>query len=328
MKNAIAIDLGSTNTYIYQSGVGIVLDEPTMVAISTDKNKVVAVGEKAKNLYGLAVENTTVVYPIFEGCVQNEYALVQMLIAYLKKVEYSGQLIVLSVPCGIEKENLIAFERAFNKAGAYKIVFVESPICSALGMGILSDSNAPRFVVNIGGGTTNISAVSKNGIIAGVCINLGGQNIDSMLVKHIEKNVKLKIGMLTSEKLKNQLASLYDGDELRHVVSGRDMELGRPRPVSIGAEDILQPMKVFFDIILNVIERLITKLPPEVLAEINRTGIYVTGGVSKLCGLGEYFEKELKMRVNVVDNGEYSNVLGAGLLAGNKDLLKLYKLDK
>ncbi len=326
MKGAIALDLGSSNTYIYQSGMGIVLEEPSVVALG-EKGKVKALGNEAKKLYGLAVENTNVFCPVFEGVVENEVACQKMLNGFFKKIGYKGQPIVASVPCGIENEKLGLYSRVLNFLGARDVSFVESPMLTALGMGILTDS-APRFVINIGGGTANISAVSSGGIIAGVNINFGGQNIDSMLVNRVEERFNLKIGMLTAEKLKNQLASMFEGDTLSHVVNGRDLLTGRPRPVSVDASSIFPTLEAFFDIIVNVAVKLMAKLPPEVLAEINRSGVYVSGGVAKIAGLGEYLSNRLQIRTIIDANPEYSNVLGAGQLIGNRELLKKLKINK
>ena len=327
MKSAIALDLGSSNTYVYQAGMGIVLEEPSIVALDNEKGKVKALGEEAKKLYGLAVEETQVICPVFEGVIENESACQKMLNGFFKKINYGGQSIVASVPCGIENEKLALYSRVLSSLGASDVSFVESPILTALGMGILTDSS-PRFVINIGGGTANISAVSSSGIIAGVNINFGGQNIDSMLVGRVEERFNLKIGMLTAEKLKNQLASMFEGDTLSHVVNGRDLLTGRPRPVSVDAGSIFPTLEAFFDIIINVVVKLMAKLPPEVLAEINRSGVYLSGGVAKIAGLGDYLSDRLQIKTVIDTNPEYSNVLGAGHLLGNKELLKKLRINK
>lgn len=323
----IALDMGSSNTYIYQSGMGIVLEEPSVVALETDKGKVKALGNSAKKLMGLAVEETEVISPIFEGTIENELAAKKMLKGFLQKIDYKMQNMVVSVPCGIENEKLIALNKALAYVGCGEASFVESPILTALGMGILSDS-APRFIINIGGGTTNISAVSSSGIIAGVNINFGGQNIDSMLINAIEHRFGLRIGMRTAEQLKIHLASMFPEDKLSYVVNGRDINSGMPRPISVEAENIYPTLVAFFDIVCNVVTKLMTKLPPEVLAEINRSGVYVSGGVSKIAGLSEYLSDRLQIKTIIDTMPEYSNVLGAGQLLTNKDLLKKLRINK
>lgn len=323
----IALDMGSSNTYIYQSGMGIVLEAPSVIALDTEKGKVKALGEDAKKLMGLAVEETEVISPIFEGNIENENATKKMLNGFLKKINYKNQAMVVSVPCGIENEKLIQLNKTLAYVGVGEVSFVESPILTALGMGILSDT-APRFIINIGGGTTNISAVSSSGIIAGVNINFGGQNIDSMLINQIEQKFGLRIGMLTAEKLKNQLASMFPEDRLCHVVNGRDVNTGRPRPLSVDAGSIYPSLEAFFDIICNVALKLMAKLPPEVLAEINRSGVYVSGGVSKIAGLGDYLTEKLQIKTIIDNTAEYSNVLGAGQLLNNKEMLKKVRINK
>lgn len=321
MKNAVAVDLGSSNTYIYRSGMGIVLEEPSAVALSREQGKIKALGEDAKKLYGMATGDMEVTFPIFEGYVDNVPLAMQMLSGYLQRVKFNHDDIIASFPCGTDNEKLRALEKFFRNQGAYNVSLVESPLLTAYGMGIMTDSNAPRFIINLGGGTTNVAAVTPQGVITGVSINLGGQNVDSMLVNHIESTFRLKIGMITAEKLKIRLGSMWENDELRHVVNGRDIISGRPRPISVEAKDIYLPLCSFFNIIISVAEKIMAKLPPEVLGEINRTGIYLAGGMSKIAGLKEYFENKLNVKVIITEEGEYANILGAGLLCSDKNLL-------
>jgi len=328
MKSSlIALDMGSSNTYIYQSGMGIILEEPSVIALDTEKGKIKALGTGAKQLMGLAIEETEVISPLFEGTIENELAVKKMLKGFLQKIGYKMQPMVVSVPCGIENVKLDLLQKTLGSVGCGEVSFVESPILTALGMGILADS-APRFIINIGGGTTNISAVSSRGIIAGVNINFGGQNIDSMLINAIEQKYGLRIGMLTAEKLKNQLASMFPEDKLSHVVNGRDVMTGRPRPLSVDAGSIFPTLQTFFDIVCNVAIKLMAKLPPEVLAEINRSGIYVSGGVSKIAGLADYLTEKFQIKTIIASSPEYSNVLGAGQLLSNKPLLKKLRINK
>ena len=164
-------------------------------------------------------------------------------------------------------------------------------------------------------------------MIAGINVNLGGQNIDSMLVKHIERNFGVRIGMVTAEKLKNKLGSLFKGDTLGCVVSGREIKSGNPRPLRLAAAQIYPPLKSFFDIIINVTKKLISSLPPEASAEINRAGAFITGGTSQIAGLKEYFEGVTGLKATIASSPEYSNVLGAGKLLSNKDLLSKLRIN-
>lgn len=328
MKNAVALDMGSSNTYIYKTGMGIVLEQPSAVALSREKGKIKALGEDAKKLYGMAVEDTEVTFPVFEGFIDNVPLARQMLKGYFDKIQYFHEHVVMSVPCGTDSDKIMSLDKFLRSLGVYNVAFVESPILTAYGMNIMADSDCPRFIINLGGGTTNISAVSPSGVITGVSINLGGQNVDSMLASFIENNFKLKIGMLTAEKLKIQLGSMYTNDELRYVVNGRDVITGRPRPLSVEAKDVYQPLKRFYDLIINVAEKIMAKLPPEALGEINRTGIFLSGGMSKIVGLQEYFEQKLDVKTVIDDNPEYSNVSGAGYLCTDRKLLNRLKLNR
>ena len=332
-NNTIAIDLGSVNTGIYQLGSGVVLFEPSVVALGSDeKHRTKAVGGEAKKLIGKTGDSTKIVFPIFEAQIEDEKVASVMVENFLNKITLNRlslrPRVVLSVPCGLESAEIKKYERVLNDAGVYGIEYVESPILTALGLGVpISESN-PCFVIDFGGGTTSMAAVSLDGMIAGVNVNMGGSNIDAMLIDYIEEYFNLKIGTLTAERIKIQIGSLLENDATRTVVSGRDMSTGKPRSVSISAQDIRIPIKMFFDKIFEIAEMVMAKLPAEVSAEIRKTGVYFAGGTSKVVGLADYFHDKMAIKANVSDEPEMATVLGGGLVAGDPDLLKKVRLDR
>lgn len=332
-NNAIAIDLGSVNTVIYQLGSGVVLSEPSVVALSVNgKSSIRAVGSEAKKLIGKTAETTKIVFPIVEGeiaDVKNATAMTENFLnkITLRKLSLRPKALV-SVPCGIENDEIKKYAKVLSGAGVYNADFVESPILTALGLGIPVSESTPCFIIDVGGGTTNIAAVSLDGVIAGVNVNMGGRNVDAMIINRIADLFGLRIGMLTAEKIKTQIASLIEGDATRTVINGRDIESGKPRSVSVSASDVLLPVAAFFDKIFEIASMVMAKLPAEVSAEIRRSGVYFSGGVSRLPGLDGYFREHMAIRANVFEDPEMTAAIGGGILLGNEKLLKKVRIEK
>lgn len=332
-NNAIAIDLGSVNTVIYQLGSGVVLSEPSVVALSVNgKSSIRAVGSEAKKLIGKTAETTKIVFPIVEGeiaDVKNATAMTENFLnkITLRKLSLRPKALV-SVPCGIENDEIKKYAKVLSGAGVYNADFVESPILTALGLGIPVSESTPCFIIDVGGGTTNIAAVSLDGVIAGVNVNMGGRNVDAMIINRIADLFGLRIGMLTAEKIKTQIASLIEGDATRTVINGRDIESGKPRSVSVSASDVLLPVAACFDKIFEIASMVMAKLPAEVSAEIRRSGVYFSGGVSRLPGLDGYFRENMAIRANVFEDPEMTAAIGGGILLGNEKLLKKVRIEK
>lgn len=332
-NNAIAIDMGSVNTVIYQLGSGVVLSEPSVVALSVNgKSSIRAVGSEAKKLIGKTAETTKIVFPIVEGeiaDIKNATAMTENFLnkITLRKLSLRPKALV-SVPCGIENDEIKKYAKVLSGAGVYNADFVESPILTALGLGIPVSESTPCFIVDVGGGTTNIAAVSLDGVIAGVNVNMGGRNVDAMIINRIADLFGLRIGMLTAEKIKTQIASLIEGDATRTVINGRDIESGKPRSVSVSASDVLLPVAAFFDKIFEIASMVMAKLPAEVSAEIRRSGVYFSGGVSRLPGLDGYFREHMAIRANVFEDPEMTAAIGGGILLGNEKLLKKLRIEK
>ena len=332
-NNAIAIDMGSVNTVIYQLGSGVVLSEPSVVALSVNgKSSIRAVGSEAKKLIGKTAETTKIVFPIVEGeiaDIKNATAMTENFLnkITLRKLSLRPKALV-SVPCGIENDEIKKYAKVLSGAGVYNADFVESPILTALGLGIPVSESTPCFIIDVGGGTANIAAVSLDGVIAGVNVNMGGRNVDAMIINRIADLFGLRIGMLTAEKIKTQIASLIEGDATRTVINGRDIESGKPRSVSVSASDVLLPVAAFFDKIFEIASMVMAKLPAEVSAEIRRSGVYFSGGVSRLPGLDGYFREHMAIRANVFEDPEMTAAIGGGILLGNEKLLKKLRIEK
>ena len=328
----LAIDLGSSMTKIFKIGSGIVLAEASCVAVASGTSSVKAIGEEAKRLIGKTAEFTTIVFPVFEADIVNESAAATMLGYFLEKIGVTRAKarrteVVFSVPCGASDELLDKYYRLSEACGIGVVHFVEVPFLSALGQGLsLSESN-PVFIVDIGGGSTNIAAFSLGGIIAGISLNLGGGNIDSQIIDCIAESFNLKIGLQSSEKLKMTVGSLYEGDDSCTVVNGRDITSGRPRSVSVSSRDIADSLRLFADKIVEYTGLILAKLPAEVSASVWHNGIFLSGGGARLIGLDDYMARALQMDVAAAQEPQMAAVLGGGAAIGNDDILETVRLD-
>ncbi len=328
----LAIDLGSSVTKIFKIGSGIVLAEPTCVAVASGSEKVKAIGEEAKRLIGKTAEFTTIVSPVFEADIVNENMAAVMLSYFLKKIEVTpGRArrteAVFAVPCGATDELLDKYYRVADACHIGYVRFAEVPFLSAFGQNLTLSETSPAFVIDIGGGSTNIATFSLDGIIAGVSLNIGGGNIDSQIIDKIAESFNLKIGLQTSEKIKTTIGSLYKNDNDSMVVNGRDITSGRPRSVAVSSSDIYDCIKVFADKIVQYAGMVLTKLPAEVSASVWHGGIYLSGGLAKLIGLDDYLSSALQMDVFVADEPQMAVILGGGAAIGNADILETIRID-
>lgn len=328
----LAIDLGSSVTKIFKIGSGIVLAEPSCVAVASSSNAVKAIGEEAKRLIGKTAEFTTIVFPVFEADIVNEGMAAVMLNYFLGKIGVtpsSGKRteVLFSVPCGAEDSLLDKYYRLAQACRIGEVHFVEVPYLSALGQNMTLSETNPVFIIDIGGGSTNIAAFSLDGIIAGIGINLGGGNIDSQIIDCIAERYNLKIGLQTSEKLKTTVGSLYPSDEETLVVNGRDITSGRPRSVAVSSSDIYGCLKIFADKIAEYAGMLLAKLPAEASASVWRNGLYLSGGTARLIGLDDCLSRALQMDVCLAEEPQMSVVLGGGRTVGNADVLETIRID-
>ncbi len=328
----LVIDFDSAQTNIYMLGGGVVLSEPTVASVSTDeKNQVKAIGEDAWRLIGKTAKNTKIVFPVFEGEIVNEKVAVAVLKEFLKKIGYKNSFssvhALFSVPCGVTAETIEKFKKVAKACGISKTYFAEAPLLSALGQRIPMNDSSPCFVIDMAGGTTNIAAVSLDGVIAGISVNFGTNKISTDIIDYLADKYGLQIGLLTAEKLKKEIGSLDENDGLSAVVNGRDLRTGAPRAVSLKAMDIIEPVKAYFDKIAELSLAVLQKLPPEVCAEIRHAGVYVSGGATSIYGLEKYYVNKFGVKVNVAENGAMCVALGGGVALGNSTLLKKVVLE-
>lgn len=320
------IDFDSAYTNIYKVGYGLVLSEPTVAAVADGgKGEVKAIGTDAYKLVGKSGSGTKMVFPVFESEIVNERVAVAVLSGFLKKTKiggFFGASALFSVPCGVDAQMIEKLKKVAKNSGISKCYFAESPILSALGQRIPINDSDPCFVIDMCGGTTSIAALSLDGIIAGVSVNFGGNKISTDIIDHIAENFGMQIGLQSAEKIKKEVGSLEEGDELSIVINGRDIKDGTPRAFNVKASDVYEPVKQYFDKVAEIALDLLKQLPPEVSAEMRKAGIYISGAASSLYGLKKYYEQKFNMRINIAEDGIYANALGGGVAISDPKLLK------
>ena len=324
----LAIDLGSSVTKIYRAdaGSGVVLAEPSCVAVSGVNREIKAIGKDAKKLVGKTAEFTEIVFPVYEGEIVDMRLAEAMLKEFLSRIGIRPSVLkrsftVFSVPCGASAKLREDYAALAEECGLKRLCFVEAPFLAALGAdAVLSEAN-PVFCLDIGGGVTNAAVLSLDGIIAGLSMNVGGNNMDANIIDRIEACKGLHIGALTAERVKNEIGSLAVGARGATVVEGSLVSAMRPGSVSVQASEIEPCIRIYIDKILEYASLVLQKLPAEVAAAVNGNGVYLSGGVVKLSFVPEYIAKKLDMRIHVCDEPQFAVVTGGGAAVRDERIL-------
>lgn len=327
MKLRIAIDMGSCSTKIYVLGNGVVLCEPSVVAVRNEKGQIVikAIGLAAKKMLGKTAENISVIFPVESGEIVDEIMAVEMLKYFTSKITADGHAKIhatFTTVCNLSAEERGKFYRVGAAAGISVIDFAESAMCLSLGLHIPLSEFSPCFIADIGGGVTNIAALNLLGIMSGVSVCIGGNNIDDYLVDFIDKNFNLKIGRLSAEKLKLDIGSLVENDISSFVLSGRDSNSGKPKNLPVTAKALYPAVSHYYQLISDIIKDILSKLEPETTGEIIKSGIYIAGGSGLLYGVCEFLESRLFVPVHLTEDPQLAVILGAGVLIGSPELCK------
>lgn len=322
----IGIDLGTANILVYVKGKGVVLKEPSVVAIDKVRNKVLAVGDDAREMLGRAPGSIVAIRPLKEGVIAN-YTVTQKLLSYVidkvagKSVFFKPR-VMTCVPIGITSVEKRAVMEATTQGGASKTYLIEEPLAAALGAGI--DISVPRgnMVVDIGGGTTDIAVLSLGGIVVSSSIRIGGDHFDEAIVRHVKKVHNVLIGERTAEEIKMQVATVSrNGRQETISVRGRDMVTGLPTTFSVTSEDCRVALDDSVSSLIATVRGVLEKCPPELAADIVDNGIYLTGGGALLDGLAEVMAKETGITTHIADDPLECVALGTGKALENLDKL-------
>ncbi len=324
----LAIDFGSTNTIIYKMGSGIVLKEPTAVFLQiVNKDYIIKeVGLKAKKMLGRTDENSAVVYPIVEGVIKNKDFATKLLKEFLIKVTGKKYFrpktsVLLVLPCGLSTEEVFSYKEVLHSAGVNKIKIVPNILTSYLGDDSISFADRSVMAVNIGGGNTEIAIIANNTIINGCSLSVGGRSIDNAIREIIETKNNTKISQNISEKIKNEIGSLYESDNSNIEFIGIDNELNQPKSYVVSAGELLPAVKETIDAIIKTIKTLLSACSPDILADISSNGIFLSGSVSNLTGLEKYLSSATQLKITISSHADNASILGAGKLMNNYKLL-------
>ncbi|MBN1886233.1 MAG: rod shape-determining protein [Candidatus Krumholzibacteriota bacterium] len=321
-SNDIAIDLGTANTLVYLKGSGIVLNEPSVVAVDQKTRKVYAVGAEAKTMLGKTPDHITAIRPMKDGVIADFEITEVMLREFIKKSQkkrfFIRPRIVVSVPSGITEVERRAVTDSCQNAGARQVYLVAEPIAAAIGVGLPVDKPSGNMVIDIGGGTTEIAVIALNGIVTDISIRIGGDEMDEVIVQHVKKAYNLLIGDQTAEHVKMVIGSatkLKQEEEME--IKGRDLVSGIPKTLRISSVEIREALAEPLSQITAAVKTALEQTPPELAADIVDRGIVMMGGGSLLRGIDRLLKEETNLPINVVEDPLTCVVLGSGRILQN-----------
>jgi rod shape-determining protein MreB len=315
--NDIAIDLGTANTLVYIKGKGIVLNEPSVVAVDRSSRKVHAVGHAAKAMLGKTPDSIEAIRPLKDGVIADfdvtEHMLREFIQMAQKRRHFIAPRIIICVPSGITEVEKRAVRDSAKHAGAREVFLVAEPIAAAIGVGLPVDQPSGNMIIDIGGGTSEIAVIALNGIVCDTSLRVGGDEMDEAIVQYLKKNYNLLIGDQTAETIKKEIGSAYKLEhEMEMEVKGRDLVAGIPKTLRISSEEIRQALQEPVGQIVDALKESLEQTPPELAADIVDRGIVMTGGGSLIKGLGNLFKDATNLPINTVDDPLFCVVLGTG----------------
>ncbi len=329
-SNDLAIDLGTANTLVYMKGKGIVLREPSVVAVRKDgrgSNKVLAVGREAKMMLGRTPGNIVAIRPMKDGVIADFEITEAMLRHFIRKVHNRRTLvrprIIICVPSGITQVEKRAVRESAESAGAREVFLIEEPMAAAIGAGLPITEPICNMVVDIGGGTTEVAVISLAGIVYSKSVRVGGDKMDEAILQHIKRKYNLLIGITTAEIIKTGIGNAYAGDQVETIeVKGRDLVTGIPKILTIDSDEVRQAISEQVETIVETVRIALEQTPPELAADIVDTGIVLAGGGALLKNLDILLREETKLPVTITDDPLSTVVLGSGRALDNINILR------
>ena len=306
----LSIDLGTANTLIYVNDKGIVLNEPSVVAIRRDpktgSQKVEAVGNEAKKMLGRTPENIVAIRPMKDGVVADFTHTEKMIQTFIKKVHkgsFFSPRVVVCVPCGATEVERRAIKESTMGAGARKVYLIDEPIAAALGAGIPIDEASGSMVLDIGGGTSEVAVMSLNGIVFSDSVRVGGDRFDEAIINYIRRNYGILVGEATAEKIKHTIGSAYPGKELLEIeVRGRNLSEGVPRSFTINSNEVLEALQESLYGIVSAVKTALERTPPELASDVADRGIVLTGGGALLRNIDRLLMEETGIPIIIADD--------------------------
>jgi rod shape-determining protein MreB len=323
----IGIDLGTANTVLYVRGEGIVINEPSIVAIRRDTHEVLAVGNSAKRMLGRTPGTIDAIRPMKDGVIADFDITESMLRHFIRSVHDRRTLvsprIVIAVPAGITEVERRAVRDSAERAGARKVYCIEEPMAAAIGVGLPVHEPAGNMIIDIGGGTTEVAIMSLSGIVFSRSVRIGGDELDEAIMQYMKRVYNLMIGERTSEEIKIAAGSAYPlEEEMTLEVRGRDLGAGLPKTVVVTSQEIRQAMSDPIENIVGAIRYALERCPPELSADMIDRGLVLSGGGALLRGMDKLVEEETGLAVNVADDPLTAVALGTGKIIENEEMLR------
>lgn len=324
----MGIDLGTANSLVYVRGRGVVLREPSVVAIHKDTKQILAVGEEAKEMIGRTPGNIVAIRPLKDGVIA-DFDTTQAMIKYFINKALRGRRffirprVVIGVPSGVTTVEERAVREAAIQAGAREVYLVEEPMAAAIGAGLPVHEPTGNMIVDIGGGTTEVAVISLGGIVTSRSIRIAGDEMDEAIIQHVKKNYNLMIGERTAEEIKIKIGSAYKPENLGKMdVRGRDLVTGLPKTVRVTAEEISEALAEPVGAILEAIKATLESTPPELAADIMDRGIVMAGGGALLHGLDRLVAEQTGMPVMIAEEPLQVVAYGTGYILDNIEVLR------
>jgi rod shape-determining protein MreB and related proteins len=326
LSRDLAVDLGTANTLIYARGQGIILDEPSVVAVNVRDGKPLAVGLEAKRMMGRTPGHIQAIRPLKDGVIADFDICEKMLRFFIQKVhrsKFSKPRMVICVPSGITPVEQRAVRDAAEFAGARKPAYIiEEPMAAAIGAGLPVQDPAGNMVVDIGGGTTEVAVISLGGIVVSQSVRVAGDELDEAVMNYIKKEYSVALGEQTAEELKVAMGSAWPlEDELVAEIRGRDLVSGLPKTITVTSEEIREAIDEPVVAIVDAVKTTLDRTPPELAADIMEQGIMLTGGGALLRGMADRLRHETGMPIHIAENPLLSVVHGSGMALDNIDAL-------
>jgi len=316
------IDLGTSNTVIYQKGKGIVLNEPTVIAFDQHSGELLAAGTEAQAMIGRAPAHVEITYPLMNGVISNFEKTSSMLKYFVKKLQgrasfLRGSQMFISVPCGITNVQKRAIEETVVIKGAKKAVAVEEPLASALGAGLSLDEPLGHLVLNIGGGTSQVAVLSLGGVVASNTLNRAGMALDQDIMDYVKRQYNMEIGERTAEEIKKQVGTALANTTERTIdIRGRDLVNGLPRSIRLTSTEIYAVVNEFLIVLVEAIRSTLEQCPPELAGDVIEQGMLLCGGGALIEGIDERIRLETGVPVHIAESPMECTALGTGMMLG------------
>ncbi len=325
----IGIDLGTATILVYVKGKGIVLQEPSVVAIDKNSDRILAVGEEARKMLGRTPGNIVAIRPLRDGVISDYHVTEKMLKHFLNKVcaksffKLFKPRVMICVPSGVTEVEKRAVEDAAIQAGARKTYLIEEPIAAAIGAGIDITKACGSMVVDIGGGTTDIAVISLGGIVVSSSIKVAGDKIDEAIVRYMRKKHNVMVGERTAEELKINIGTVFPREkEISMDIRGRNLVSGLPKTISVSSTELMEALEEPVSNIIEAVHSVLERTPPELAADISDRGIVMTGGGSLIYGLDKLLSYKTGIDVIIADEAVSCVAIGTGKTLDNLDILK------